>query len=271
MTKDDPSSDQLNMIFVRHGLSYNNYLKATSLMMCLQRCPFGWTFYEKHCDAPLTLPGRKQARSVGKILARERNLYRGAVFCSQMERTVETAMELNAGAREVDSSFGNSVVPVPFFQEVSRNLCVSTPTEQRFRSHANRTRTKLVDRFRAPDWIKSKESSGFYQVNPLFESHTLPLLKRMVGNKTAVVVGHGQHIRRMLNLGDRLKNSEGVRVTYNLSSQKVERIERVDWSPRMEHTPRSEVLARDSSRERIENLYIDTCRSDLSYSYPVFE
>lgn len=261
----------LYMIIVRHGMSYNNYMKQTSCLGFHRSAShIGWTMYKRHCDAPLTLPGRHQARTIGNVLASDvSGIYRKAIFSSQMERAIETALELNAGLRKVDKTYKNTIVPVPFFQEVTANLCISQPSEQRFKVHTDRTRTRVKNSFDATIWKKSTDSSGFDSLQSNFKKITLPWIKRQVGHKWAVLVGHGKHIRMMLNLICKISNAEPIFVMYNLKTMQFEYIWQMPMHVENVIISHNEVLALDDKAE-VCNLYSDVC-TDVEYQYPIFK
>lgn len=261
----------LYMILVRHGLSYNNYLKDASLCGMLKSAShIGLTTFEKHCAADLTLPGRVQARAIGQVFASDvSDIYRKAVFCSQMERAIETAAEANVGMRKVDKAYGNSIVPVPYFYEVNPNVCITPPSTEMFADCAKRTGTVLKDEFPIQTWHDSIQSHGFETLQSKFKETSLPFIKRQVGNKWAIVVGHGRHIRKMLGWWHILLNTEPVFVAYNVSTQKLEHI----WCMQM-HTeyvtiPRDCVLTVKDHAEASAK-YKHVCDSDSKYRYHKF-
>lgn len=281
--------DALRLILVRHGLSYNNYMKAESLMGCLPlhrsvrpTCT-GWTFHERHGDAELTLPGRHQARHIGRVLGamvmegKAGDVHTGCVFCSQMARAMESAMEISAGLREatggedLPEGAGAAVVPIPYFSEITSGTRVQTPSTERFAESARRTRCHMVDRFSPGTWRASNGTTGFHDLQRSLKDISLPEIKRIVGDKAAILVGHGKHMRAMLGLHcASLQNAEPLTATYRLGTQTFEGVRRLPLRTSTRRMTCNEVMA-EGDREAAAARYDGPCDPRRVYTYTVYE
>lgn len=263
------------MLFVRHGLSQNNVMgQVGTVGYGVSGCSL--VKLPRHCDAPLTLPGRHQATSVGELLGEQAaalDLYQRQIFCSDMARAIGTAGYMTIGWRHESPQSPKTVVPLPFFAEMSSSgNCVVRHQDE----HLEQAWGCTVDYSSWEDatWKQSHRCAGnFGKSVRQLHTEVLPWLHTRVhshaGGKVPVVVCHGRYIRHLLGMWGRLANTQPVLATYDLGARRFVDFE-VMQPKRQPCAAKGEDLLCKRDRKRLDTVTRELLDAVPSVAYHVY-
>ena len=269
------SGGQFKVVFVRHGLSQNNVMgQVGTIGYGVSGCSL--VKLPHHCDAPLTLPGRHQATSVGELLGQQSaalDLYHRQIFCSDMARAIGTAGYMTIGWRRESPQSPQMVVPLPFFAEMSSSgNCVVRHQDE----HLQEAWGCTVDYCQWEDdtWKHSQRCAGdFGKSVRQWHAEVLPWLHTRVhshtGGKVPVVVCHGRYIRHMLGMWGRLANTQPVLATYDLGARRFVDFEVLQPRRQQCAAKGGELLAK-SDRKRLDPVAGELLDDVPSVAYHVY-
>ena len=263
------------ILFVRHGLSQNNVMKLIS------KTGYTWSgcrivSLPHHCDAPLTLAGRHQATKIGELLSEyssKLDLYDRQIFCSDMARAIGTAGYMTIGWRRGSTQSPRSVIPLPFFAEMSASgNCTNQCTEEHLRDawHCNVDPASWDD----DTWKRSHECAGDFKTSAeQWHADVIPWLHTRVHShatgKVPVVVCHGRYIRQLLGMWSRLVNTQPVLATYDCTQRKFVDFEVLQPTRRQCVAKGSELLAK-MDRKKLDPVVCDTLDALPAVHYHVY-
>lgn len=246
------TNQEMQILFVRHGLSTNNFFRSISL------CGFAADGcrvrkLEHHCNAPLTLPGKDQAIAIGEILGelnQKLELYTRQVFTSDMARAVQTAAHIVVGWRKSSPIAPSIVAPLPFLSEMGSDNCITR--QQETHDFLNTWGCKLdYGTFSDDVWALSQKHSGnFGKSREHLQKRVLPWLRARLNttsspSATPVVVCHGRYLRHLLGTKwRRFENTQPVVATYDFNTGKFKDVRPFVLPKTTKTLERKDVLSR---------------------------
>lgn len=274
-------SPQMRIMFVRHGLSLNNYLRKQNTMG-LHRSASGCTLTTSpyQIDSPFTVVGFHQAEAIGAGFAREiPDIDLSEIYSSGMRRAVETALAMGKGANGVrtGAAANPSIVALPFCSELGSTMLAAQPNVRQFTEAIRMSDGCSLNTTAWPPetWREAATMVGSYGPSAReFKEKALPWLhRRMVArgkaDQTCCIVTHGLYLRVFLGSLGWIPNTGAVYATYDSATGAIYDVRPVPMVAQQHTVFRDKVLKLTDTRD-LQRELMGVCDPDGRFKYTTF-